>query len=269
MSEKSGLKQLVAEEVSEQVEVTDLIGNGSLEDEVDGGEVGAAVGRSLGERIGRELGASVGRELHETIARGLEDEERDLGDVRSDVTTAIRDAVTETVEDSSARDSLESVGEAVADDSRVEGLLEETEEKEEVEEEEVEEEEAEPDEDERESDETEEDSETAYAEAADEDESAPSAADLEELRRETLEDFLAVLSYEDLQSIAKDVDVKANLSREEMTDEIVDTVAAETDSESASAADEESDADAESEGEPDADTESEANGGSNADAGAD
>ena len=54
------------------------------------------------------------------------------------------------------------------------------------------------------------------------------ATDLAELRRDTIEEYLETVSYRDLQSIAKDADVKANLKREEMTDRIVESVADET-----------------------------------------
>ncbi|ELY47074.1 hypothetical protein C494_12756, partial [Natronorubrum bangense JCM 10635] len=37
----AGLKQLVAQEVSNQVAVADLLGDGSIEDGIDGGEIGA------------------------------------------------------------------------------------------------------------------------------------------------------------------------------------------------------------------------------------
>ncbi len=57
---------------------------------------------------------------------------------------------------------------------------------------------------------------------------------LEDRRADTLEDFLGVMSYSDLQSVAKDVGVKANLSREEMTDAIIGTVIDEEDDDSGS-----------------------------------
>jgi len=54
------------------------------------------------------------------------------------------------------------------------------------------------------------------------------------------------MSYSDLQSVAKDVGVKANLSREEMTDEIIEAVTDE-ESDSDSDSDEESETEAEAE----------------------
>jgi len=46
--------------------------------------------------------------------------------------------------------------------------------------------------------------------------------DLDDMREETYREMLEVMSYRDLQSVAKEVDVKANLSQEEMTDRIVE-----------------------------------------------
>ena len=66
------------------------------------------------------------------------------------------------------------------------------------------------------------------------------------LLAQPLEDFLGVMSYSDLQSVAKDVGVKANLSREEMTDEIIEAVTDE-ESDSDSDSDEESETEAEAE----------------------
>ncbi|RQG90329.1 hypothetical protein EA462_10165 [Natrarchaeobius halalkaliphilus] len=190
MGDGSGLKRVVVEEVGNQIDAGDLIGDGSIEAGIDGREVGASVGRSTGERIGRELGESIGRSIHEALEAGLEDEDTDIGSLRSALAEAVRDAIAESIGDNSAGDALESVTEPVTDD------------------EEIPEDEAAGDDDVGDEEST----------------SAPSGDDLEDLKRETLEDFLGLLSYEDLQSIAKDVDVPANLSREEMIDEILEAV---------------------------------------------
>lgn len=62
----------------------------------------------------------------------------------------------------------------------------------------------------------------AADEAADDASDAASTENLSSLREGALRDLLDVMSYEDLQSIAKEIDVKANLDRETMTEEIVE-----------------------------------------------
>ncbi|MFC4543745.1 hypothetical protein ACFO5R_17600 [Halosolutus amylolyticus] len=260
MSDDSGLTEAVTTEVTNQVGVAELLGDGDIEDEIDGDEIGAAVGRRFGERIGRELGGSIGREVHEALAQGVE-EEKDLSELRSDVTSGVKEGFGDALDELGGREALESLAGSVTDGGRLGGILdrdesagesaiedeeapEEDETAEEDEEAPEEDETAEEDEEAPEEDETAEEEDEAAekdesseeeeeapeeeeaAEKADEDESdsEPSAEDLEDLRRETLADFLGVMSYQDLQSIAKDVDVKANLSREEMTDEIIETV---------------------------------------------
>ncbi|WP_089787880.1 hypothetical protein [Natronobacterium haloterrestre] len=235
MTDGTDLKGMIADEVSNQVGVGDLLGDGSIEDEVDAGEIGAAVGRQFGESLGREIGASIGRNVHEALATELAGTEEDAegdehegegeGDdetgepLRTTVTTAVRDGVSEAFEDSSVREPLESVADSATGETDLLG--------EEAAEEEAAGEGAEPDEPEQPTEEAEEPTETDEDEGEAEAEDGPSADELEDLRRETLEDFLGVMSYEDLQSVAKDVDVKANLSREEMTEEIIEAVTGE------------------------------------------
>ncbi|OLZ42691.1 hypothetical protein A6E15_10505 [Natrinema saccharevitans] len=209
VSNESGLKGMVADEMKAQIDVADMLGDGSIEDSIDGGEIGTAVGRQFGEQFGRQLGTAVGRGVHETVAEGLEDG-KELGELPAEVRTAVADAVRESISEIGGRDSLESMANGVTEGGGVEGLLEgvggESED----------------------SDGTE--SETEGGEEIDEpadSDGDPSVEEIEDLREDTLEDFLGVLSYSDLQSIAKDVGVKANLSREEMTAEIVETVTGE------------------------------------------
>jgi len=251
VSDGLGLKGMVAEEVSNQVDVAEVLGDGGLERPfIDGGEVGAAVGRQFGEQFGRDVGASVGREVHESIAAGV-DEGKELGEIRADLSTAIRDALQETFSEFEGRDSLASMAKGVTDGSSVEGLLDgtggdEREEQTEPQDEKPADEAEEQEDEDTERDETDakavakeaaddaketvEDVTTESKEATDEadssgdDKDESSMKNLEDLRKDTLEDFLGVLSDSDLQSVAKDVGVKANRSREEMTDEIIETV---------------------------------------------
>lgn len=225
MSDGTDLRQLVADEIGEQVTVADVIGEGTLEDSIDGDEIGAAVGREFGEQMGRELGAAVGREIHETLEEANENG-TNWSALRSDLVTAIRDAVSDTLEEFEAGDSVTSMAKEITEESGLDGILEE-----ESGETGTDDSDAETADEDDEADETDEDDRSASdgeASSSDEtpaDETAePDATDLEGLRTETLVQFLEIVSYSDLQSIAKDVDVKANLSREEMTERIIETV---------------------------------------------
>jgi len=241
---------MVADEVSNQIDVADMLGDRSLGDNIDGGEVGAAVGREFGERFGREVGAAIGREVHETIAAGVE-EGKELDEIRTDLSAAIKDALREAVANVEGRDSLESMAKGVTDGSSLEGLLDGvgSDESDDTDEDEAESEEQAESEDEEQTDETDtqddgtESDETSTTESVKEatdtakesvegaaskaketvggesedgeetaeesDESGdeaeppeagedePSAEDLEDLRKDTLEDFLGVMSYSD------------------------------------------------------------------------
>lgn len=255
-----GLTALVVEEVNEQVDVADLLGDGTLDDQLDAGVIGAAVGREFGASVGRELGETIGREVQETVTEGI-DREKQPREVAADVKTATADALLSGLADLDGRESLVSllrsvgdeggVGDRLADaaqvespeDERADDASDEDEDEPETAEETPEEESDEaPEEEEADEDgetETESGSEADTEPTDDESDDGVADADeagngtgdlqvddLEELRQETLEDFLELMSYRDLQSVAKDVGVKANLSREEMTDRIVDEVSA-------------------------------------------
>lgn len=240
MSDGTDLRQLVADEIGEQVTVADVIGEGTLEDSIDGDEIGAAVGREFGEQMGRELGAAVGREIHETLEEANENG-TNWSALRSDLVTAIRDAVTNTIEEFEAGDSVTSMAKGITEGSGLDGILEE-----ESGETDTDDSDAETADEADEADGTDEDDRSASdGEASSSDETPveeatePDATDLEGLRTETLAQFLEIVSYSDLQSIAKDVDVKANLSREEMTERIIETVSESDDGEFTTASNEE------------------------------
>ncbi|WP_345783342.1 hypothetical protein [Natrialbaceae archaeon AArc-T1-2] len=227
----SDLTDVVTEEVTNQLDVGDLLGDGSLEAEIDTAKVGASVGREFGERLGRELGREIGREAHATIAEGFEQEKR-LRAILADLKEAVLEAIRDAVRGFGASETVGSLLRTLGDDGGLGEQLTDavpTGEREDA----TEDAEAAETEDETgESDAPEPDADTsaaveAEAEAGDADDQT-AVEDLENLRRETLEDFLEVMSYEDLQSVAKDVGVKANLSREEMTDRIVETVTEES-----------------------------------------
>ena len=241
MSDDGGVAGVVAEEVNDQLDVADLLGDGQLEEQLDAQAIGAAVGREFGASIGRELGETIGREIQLTVSEGIEREQAPR-EIAADVKTATVDALLSGLAGLDGRDSLVSLLRSIGDEGGLgdrladavpaepledeetddaaeeEAEVEETDDAAEEGEEAVEEEEAEVEEKEE-------------AEEGDDEEGGngtaePQVEDLEELRQETLEDFLELMSYRDLQSVAKDVGVKANLSREEMTDRIVEQVSA-------------------------------------------
>lgn len=233
-SDGSGLREVVVEEVTEQVDVGGLVDGESLQDQFDGASVGASLFGRLGERLGREIGASVGASVHEALERGLEEGES-LRDLLDEVVEAAREGLREASEGDGLGEVRSLAGEA-AEAAGLEGIVPEPEADEEPEDEgeaegadaaegaEAEADEAAEADESEAAGEAEADAEE-MAEAEAEAEDGPSVGDLEELRTETLRDFLSMLSYTDLQSIAKDLDVRANLSREEMTDRIVEAVA--------------------------------------------
>jgi hypothetical protein len=93
---------------------------------------------------------------------------------------------------------------------------------------------------EAESEASEADDEASEADEADADAEAEPSEEIEEtdvplpsnadsLRAETYRELLDAMSYQELQSVAKDVDVKANLARDEMTERIMDEFESRTD----------------------------------------
>ena len=238
-----GLTDVIVDEVSEQVAVGDLINGESIEEQVDASAVGASIGREFGATIGRDLGEAIGREVHRALSEGANEgkEPREIaGDVkeavlsvlrtlldsfgereslRSFVTEITEDGLGDRLTDAAPTDVLED-----EDESEEEDVLEGDAEGETVEDEAEDEAEVEDEAEAEVEDEAEElDEETEETEAVDAEEEETDV-DLEGLRQETLEDFLSLMSYEDLQSVAKDVGVKANLSREEMTERVIDAV---------------------------------------------
>lgn len=71
MSDDS-MREAVAEEASEQIDVATLIGGDNIQEGVNGKEMGIALGRWAGERVGRSAGEAVGMTLHEIFASGPE-----------------------------------------------------------------------------------------------------------------------------------------------------------------------------------------------------
>lgn len=161
------------------------------------GEVGAALGREFGKALGRELG--------EVIARAIT-ERPPYKEVIEDAKAAIRSTLRELVVNPDVRASLsedlrsileEYAGDLLGSDTVSAALGGE-------------------DESESEDEEAEATDEGEETEAEGTDEERQSTGESIPESRDELED----LSYRELQSLAKDRDIQANLSREELTDEL-------------------------------------------------
>ncbi|MBX0295334.1 hypothetical protein [Haloarcula nitratireducens] len=216
-----------ADAVSESVAVlTD-----SLEwvpDELSGdGEGDTSPGRAVGARIGGEIGAVLGRSVGELVAAGLQ-EGNSSDDVLEEVREFLVAVFSELLTDADADSALAEIRETAR------SLPEETGE-EATDEEGTGEDESSADDDSA----AEAESEADGTEAADEAEEGESEADgedgagvtspeeLDNLREETLREILDLMSYDELQSIAKKVGVKANLDTETMRERIVEEFTAE------------------------------------------
>jgi len=70
-SEDESMRDTVAEEAAEQIDVAKLISEG-LEEGVNGKELGVAIGRWAGRRWGRSVGETTGATVHEIFASGPE-----------------------------------------------------------------------------------------------------------------------------------------------------------------------------------------------------
>lgn len=230
MSNSDSMTEVVVEEASNQLDAEGLIGGDSLQEQVDSAEVGRAVGARLGETTGRRLGAAIGRRVQETLADI--DEAAGPRDVASDLLGAVRDGFEDALSESrDAGSALSSIADSVQETdlgSEVAGALgaegdEATSADAETEESATEAADAESD------TETDESSSLADvpspADAVDEmDAEELDVDDLESFQTETLEEYLQTIPYRDLQSIAKEVGVTANITQEEMTERIVDAV---------------------------------------------
>lgn len=193
-----------------------------------------AAGRKLGSQVGREVGGRIGRQLGPTIARDIWDRKNPWTILKNAVGRLVELIVEalQNVDIESSISKLTDVGRSIlAEDSLKEGvgslvpsgLTDTTDES---------------------SDEATESGETDEEAAAEdetgEDEEAPdvevpenvdlSAEEFRNLKEDTYRELLETMSYRELQSVAKDVGVKANLAQDEMTDRIVTKFSEENDS---------------------------------------
>jgi hypothetical protein len=200
------------------------------------GEAVESVGRELGSRVGAELGSTVGRELGGIVVRDVR-ERKSLRTILVDVARRLVELLAALLRNADvgsavsrlrdafdgATDVTDEVTDEVTDDADGEGDGEETQ---------TTEENADGEGDGEEIQTTEE-----AADADGEGESGGSsgglsdmsADDLEQMREDTYRELLEVMSYRDMQSIAKELDVKANLSEDELTERIVEQFAEQTD----------------------------------------
>ncbi|WP_247729161.1 hypothetical protein [Halovivax limisalsi] len=249
MSENDTMTEVVVEEATERLDVRGLVDGESLQDQVDSARVGRAVGARLGEAAGRQLGAAVGRRVHETLADvDRETNPRDLGrGLAGAVRGGVSDAVSTSRERGSALATLVDSARDAGLGSALAELLEGEPGESETEASKPDETESEPEGQEPDShgetdeldsgeaeqaktdtgasegEETDSDGEPVEDEVDEIDAEDVEVDDLESFQTDTLRAYLETISYRDLQSIAKDLDVKANLARDEMTDRILET----------------------------------------------
>lgn len=206
MSDDSNLTQAVTDELTEQVDIGDLVTGDDVTDQLDG----ESLGRSVGEAVGALLGRRVARDVVERVRSklpfgdGREVDRGPLGRLGAALFVALvrtlrkpqfseplKDSLREFAETreeqlSDAKETGEDAAESAADTA---------------------DEAAEP-----------------VADAADEDVNIGdlNADDMAALRQETYRELLEMMEYSKLQSIAKEVGVQANLKRETMIDNLVE-----------------------------------------------
>lgn len=217
MSDESALDAVDTATLLESIDLADLLETTDLDELAEREDFGVAV-EEFGATLGREIGAALGREIGGVLAtaiterpsfdRLVENVKAAIGDalrsllvdpdsrmaLREDIQTIVERKVSgELTDDTEDSGNGETGGEVDGAEKGDEGEADETAGGEENEKRDGEGTESERGEDE----ETEEESE-------------PSS-------REELEEF----SYRELQSLAKEHDIKANLSRDEMTDQLI------------------------------------------------
>lgn len=200
----SGLKETVTDEVADQVDAGDVVSSEAITDQLDGAKLGRAVGEAVGASLGRRAGDLLFGRLLSKLGIGDGEQSTRTGRVLS----AVGVALARTLSKPQFRDPLESAvrdlvasREAAGEESDAEEGAGEEAEGEESAGEEAEGEEGEGDEG-----------------------SAPEidAETLQSLKRDTYRDLLDRMDYSELQSLAKDAGVKANLKRDDLVDALVE-----------------------------------------------
>jgi hypothetical protein len=199
VSESVDVKAEVVDEITDQVDVGALVTGDDVTDQLEGESLGRSVGEAVGTTVGRYLGRKATRWLRSTLPFGgdADGEESLLARVGGAFVVALG----RTLNDEQVRDPLEKTLRQYVEER--EQRLQEA------------------------KDTASEATDSASEAASDATDAVSDAANLdagqmEELRKETYRDLLEMMEYSKLQSIAKESDVKANQSREEMVDAIVE-----------------------------------------------
>lgn len=223
MSDDTDLSTVV-EPVRETMAET--VDSDSLASVVEGEESARTVGRELGSRLGEELGAVVGREVGAVVAldvREREDPRTILADARDRFVELVGAVLQNADVESGVSRLVELVPSLVSNAASGELVESVTDDSETADEAGDESESQESPADESEAGDGDGGDDETEGEASESGGSADLSADeLQNLKEETYRDLLEVMSYGDLQSIAKEVGVKANLSREDMIDRIAE-----------------------------------------------
>jgi hypothetical protein len=217
MSDTSDPKEVIKEELTEQVDVGSLVTGESVGDQVDGESLGRSFGESVGALAGRKLGRlAVGRLLSKLPFR-------DGGDGNPSFLRRLARsfvvALGKTLSQPQFRDPIEKTLREYVEKREAAGTLDDAKETAEEAAEKA--------------------SETAGGDADEASDSAENEDGAEEktgglstndlnpddvqaIREETYRELLETMEYSELQSIAKEVDVKANLGRDDLVDAIVE-----------------------------------------------
>ncbi|WP_227380729.1 hypothetical protein [Haladaptatus halobius] len=201
MTDNPDPKEAITNELTEQIDVGSLVTGDSVSDQVDG----ASLGRTIGETVGALAGRYLGRATSDWLVSKLSFQSNDEGErsLLRRIGGAFIVALGRTLSRPQFRDPLE---------NRLREYVERREET---------------------LDEAKETAKEAATDAkeimegvSDEDSSTDAsnldADDIQTIREETYRDLLEKMEYSELQSIAKEVGVKANLSREELVDAIAE-----------------------------------------------
>ncbi len=234
MSDTPDPKEAITDELSDQVDVGSLVKGESVGDQVDGESLGRSFGESVGALAGRKLGRLVvGRLLSKLPLQGGDDENPSL--LRR-LASALAVALGKTLSQPKFRDPIESslreyvenreaaetLDDAKETAEQVAETLDEEDEAEETTEEESDEgdvEEGSDEDDTEDEEEAEGDAEEGSTDASDVN---LNPDDVQAIREETYRELLETMDYSELQSVAKEVGVKANLGRDDMVDAIVE-----------------------------------------------
>ncbi|WP_458207522.1 hypothetical protein [Haladaptatus sp. NG-SE-30] len=231
MSDTPDPKEAVADELTDQVDIGSLVSGDNVGEQVDG----ESLGRSFGEAVGALAGRQLGRHVVGRIGSKLPFQSDEDPSLLRRLATAFVVAIGRTLSRPQFKEPIEDAlrGYIEQREEAAQALDEAKETAEEAAEEATEMAEEGADEASDTAEEAASDAEEAAAETeeaaeeATDDDSAIDASDLDPddvqaIREETYRELLETMEYSELQSLAKEVGVKANLQRDELVDEIVE-----------------------------------------------